>query len=295
MATGEDDNNKEKESKGFAGLFSLVSDVDAMPPPVAKKPTASPTGTSSGASRPVPQAAPSKSQPTPQKPYKPPQKPGSGSSTGKWWIGIAVVVGSFWLIGQFNENTSTQAPAYSRSTQSTTPSYSSPVQPQVPSRPAQPKSSPVSTESDLMSDGDGAVYRVPSFRVAELENYKRYVKSAQHEAKNLEDQVERQKNQLDDERRQVDQAQRGLDKLGGWIERQRLLIDGTNQYEIDSFNSKVREYNSHRDRLQYQINNFNANVNAYNELLQRARIAEQSANQMVDGYNTKLEQYGTRQ
>lgn len=140
MATGEDD-NKKKEGKGFAGLSSLVSDVDAPPPPAAKMPPTSPSGTtSSGAGRPTPQPAPPpKPQPAPQQSYKPPQQPGSGSSADKWWIGIAVVVGFFWLIGQSNENTSSPAPAYSPPSQTATPSYSPPAQPQVPSRPAESK------------------------------------------------------------------------------------------------------------------------------------------------------------
>lgn len=138
MAAGEDDKKKE-QGKGFAGLSSLVSDVDTTPPPAAKKTTAgTTTGAASGASRPVPQAAPPKPQSAPrQQPYKPPQQPGSNSSTGKWWIGIAVVVDFFWLIGQSNKNTSTPAPAYSPPAQSTTPNYSPPAQPQAPSRPAE--------------------------------------------------------------------------------------------------------------------------------------------------------------
>ena len=78
MATGEDD-KKKVQGKGFAGLSSLVSDVDTTPRPATKKPTARSTGTSPGASRPAPQAAPPKPQPAQQQPYKPPQQPGSGS------------------------------------------------------------------------------------------------------------------------------------------------------------------------------------------------------------------------
>ena len=139
MATGEDD-NKKKEGIGFGGLSSLMSDVDATPLTASKKPPTSSSGTtSSGASR-VPQPTPPpKPQAAPQHPYKPPQQPGSGSSAGKWWIGIAVVVGFFWLIDQSNKNTATPAPAYSPPVQSATHSYSPPEQPQAPSRPAESK------------------------------------------------------------------------------------------------------------------------------------------------------------
>lgn len=128
MAGGEED-KKSGEGKGFAGLSSLVSDVDTTPPPVPKKTTGS-TGPAPGTSRPSPQPTP------PPQPYKPPQQPSSGSSAGKWWIGIAVVVGLLWVIGQANKTTTTSpAPDYSPSTQSAAPSYSPPEQPPAPSRP----------------------------------------------------------------------------------------------------------------------------------------------------------------
>lgn len=117
MAGGEED-QKNGEGKGFAGLSSLVSDVDSTPPPIPKKMSGS-SGTTSGTSRPPLQPTP------PPQPHKPPQQPVAGSSSGKWWIGIAAVVGLLWVIGQASK-TSTTSPA---------PNYSPPEQPQVPSRP----------------------------------------------------------------------------------------------------------------------------------------------------------------
>lgn len=290
MTAGEDDKKKE-QGKGFAGLSSLVSDVDATPPPAAKKTTTSSAGTALGASRPAPQAAPPKSQPAPaQQAYKSPQHPGSGSSSVKWWIGAAVVVGFLWLIGQSNNNTSTQAPAYSTPAQSTTPNYSAPpLQSQVPS------SSATSSDSALISDGDGATYLVPSFRVAELDNSNRAAKSAQLKAREMDAQVERTKNLLEDEKRQVDGAEGQQDALSNEIDQLRLLVDSSNQYEVESLNSKIQKYNTNRTQLQYMISEFNIDVNNYNELVQRAQSKEQEANHMVDMYNSKLEQYGTRQ
>lgn len=141
---GEDDRNE--EAKGFAGLSSLVSDVDTTPRATAKKPTSGSNGTTSGASRPAPQAPPAGPQASPPSPpaapqqrYKPPPQPGSRSSTGKWWLGIVAVVGVLWIIDQSNKNTSTPAPAYSTPAPTVTPSYSPPPQPQVPSRPTESK------------------------------------------------------------------------------------------------------------------------------------------------------------
>ena len=290
MTSGEDSKKKE-QGKGFAGLSSLVSDVDATPPPAAKKTTTSSTGTALGASRPAPQAAPPKSQPAPaQQSYKPPQQPGSGSSAWKWWIGAAFAFGFLWLIGQPNKNTSAPAPAYSTPEQSTTPSYSAPPpQSQVPS------SSATSSDSALISDGGGATYLVPSFRVAELDDSNRAAKSAQLKAREMDAQIERTKDLLEDEKRQVDRAERQQDALGNEIDQLRLLIDSSNQYEVDSFNAKIQEYNTNRTQLQYLINKFDFDVNTYNDLVQRAQANERQANYMVDIYNSKLQQYGTRQ
>ena len=135
MAGGE--NDKKEEGKGFAGLSSLVSDVDTTPPPAAKKePAAAPN-----APRPAPQPAQLQPQPQPsqRQTYQEPPQPSSGSSGGKWVLGIAAVIGVFWLIGQADKPTTSSAPSYSPPTQSTAPSYTPPPQPQAPSRPVETK------------------------------------------------------------------------------------------------------------------------------------------------------------
>lgn len=289
MAAGEDDKKKE-QGKGFAGLSSLVSDVDTLFLPVAKKPTTSSAGTTSEATRPPPQAVPPKPQPAPQQPYKPPQQPGSGSSAGQWWIGIAAIIGVLWLIGQSNKNTSSPAPAYTPPAQTATSGNSPPQAP-----PQEPSATSANTDPDLMQDGDGATYRVPSFRVEELRDSRRAARAAQQDAQSLEAQVERQNNLLNDEKNQVDQQERQLDELGNEIEQERSSIDSSNPFELDSFNSKVRTYNTNQTQLRRRIQSFNVDVNRHNELIQRAQTLERRANQMVDIYNSKLERYGTRQ
>lgn len=146
-----------------------------------------------------------------------------------------------------------------------------------------------------MSDGKGATYSVPSYRLAELNASEQAARSAQQRARELDAQVDSQKILLDDEERRVEQYKEQLDALGNEIEQQRSLVDSTNQYELDAFNSKVNEYNTERVQVQRRIHKFNIDVDAYNNLVQRARIQEQQANNMVDVYNSKLEQYGTRQ
>lgn len=118
--TGREEEQKKGEGKGFAGLSSLVSDVDTTPPPAAK---VEPAAAAPGAGRPAPQ--PAQPQPSQRQTYQEPaQPPSSGSSGGKWVLGIAAVIGVLWLIGQSD-----------KSTTSPTPAYSPPAEPQAPSRP----------------------------------------------------------------------------------------------------------------------------------------------------------------
>lgn len=149
--TGGEEEQKKGEGKGFAGLSSLVSDVDTTPPPAA---TVEPAAAAPGSGRPAPQ--PAQLQPSQRQTYQEPaHPPSSGSSGGKWVLGIAAVIGVLWLIGQSDKNTTSPAPAYSPPAQSTAPSYSPPPQPQAPSRPTESKP-PVG--QDLVFSGEQIRY-----------------------------------------------------------------------------------------------------------------------------------------
>jgi hypothetical protein len=245
-----DEGDKKKEGKGFAGLSSLVSDVDTPPPSAAKKPTASSTSAFSGAGRPAPQAAPPKPQPAPQTPYKPPQQPGSGSSAGKWVLGIAVVIGVVWLIGQSNKTTTSPAPGYPQPAQSTAPSYTS-----SPNRGLPDTTNPRSLNgADSFSAGQ---FRCSSFDSAEADRL------APSESQS-----------------QLESDQNALDAQSAELDRLKALIDSSatdqnsTQEEINSYNELVEEYNSRlgaykRDAasLQASLDRFNAQVNAHNAYL----------------------------
>ena len=130
--TGGEAEQKKGEGKGFAGLSSLVSDVDTTPPPAAKTEPAAPAPSSGP---PAPQAAQQQSSQQHQTYQEPAQPSSTGSSGGKWVLGIAAVIGVLWLIGQSDKRTTSPAPAYSPPAQTATPSYSPPAEPQAPSRP----------------------------------------------------------------------------------------------------------------------------------------------------------------
>ena len=114
MVVTEGEEQKKEESKGFAGLSSLVSDVDTTPPPAPKR---APAAAAPSVERPAsPQPAEPPPQPSQRQTYQEPAQPSSGLS-GKWLLGIAAVIGLLWLISFSNGNKSPTAPAYEPSSQ----------------------------------------------------------------------------------------------------------------------------------------------------------------------------------
>lgn len=115
MAAGE--NDKKNEGKGFAGLASLVSDVDTAPSPAAKK---EPAAAAPSATHPVPQADQPlpKPQPTQRQTHQAPAQPTSDSSGGKWLLGIIAVIGVIIWLASHSDNTGTSTvPVYEPSKQ----------------------------------------------------------------------------------------------------------------------------------------------------------------------------------
>lgn len=131
MTRGEEE-QKKGEGKGFAGLSSLVSDVDMTPPPAAKAEAAA---SAPSTERPA-QQAPQPQQSQQHQTYQESAQPSStGSSGGKWVLGTAAVIGALWFIVQSDKSPTSPTPAYSPPAQTATPSYSPPAEPQAPSRP----------------------------------------------------------------------------------------------------------------------------------------------------------------
>ena len=139
----EEDKNKKDESKGFAGLSSLVSDVDTSPLPAAKK---EPDNTSEASlSPPLPTSLTAQPQPRQEQTYQEPPQPSSGSSGGKWLVGIIVVIGLFFLLASLSNNTTTPiTPAFSPATQ--TPNFDHGTAPGKSAELAPPKFNEYSSE-----------------------------------------------------------------------------------------------------------------------------------------------------
>ena len=150
---------KKGEGKGFAGLSSLVSDVDTTSPPAPKR---EPAAAAPSAER---SAAP---QPQPSQPqrYQEPSQPSSGSSAGKWLLGIVAVLGvMLWLGGQFDKTTTSPAPAYSPPAQSAAPSYSPPAQSAAPSySPPAPPAAPSRPQESQPPVGQNVVLSTAQIR-----------------------------------------------------------------------------------------------------------------------------------
>lgn len=138
----EEEKKQRDDGKGFAGLSSMVSDVDATvsntPKQQQREASSSSTQQSSPAARPERQ----EKQPGPtQQTSQAPSQPSGSSSAGKWLFGIAAVIGLIWLANQSDNNSSsrsTYSPAPSSTSVAPTPAWQPPAaQPQAPSRPVE--------------------------------------------------------------------------------------------------------------------------------------------------------------
>ena len=145
MATN-DEHGEDKSGKGFAGLSSMVSDVEAA---VTKAEHAKPEPSASSSAAARTRAAPQEPE-AGQQPYQQSaQTPSAGSSAGKWMLGIGALVGFIWLMSESSTKNTSPAPNYSQSSPPSVntapaPSYQpSPAQarPQAPTRPLEDKPS----------------------------------------------------------------------------------------------------------------------------------------------------------
>ena len=139
----DEEEKKQGEDKGFAGLSSMASDVDDV---VSSKPKQShkvpseppPKRTAGGGQQPKQTSTKPASQT-----YQAPAQPLGGSSGGKWLLGIAVVIGFIWLANQ-SDNSRPSKSGYSPESSSTSTAPASQLaiaQPQAPSSPSESKPS----------------------------------------------------------------------------------------------------------------------------------------------------------
>jgi hypothetical protein len=177
----------------------------------------------------------------------------------KWHLAISIGL-IVWLIILLNSagTTSTPssssgytppppAPAYTPPAPNT-PAYTPPPTFDSPPAPNTPAYTPPPTFGS--GNSDGKVYRVPSSVSSTLAS---------------------EKSEIESERTTLEALGTQIEDLGREIERDRIYLDRTSQFAVDSFNSKVERYNA---------------------LNQKAKIANAAFNEKVDSYNAKLQQNG---
>jgi hypothetical protein len=105
-----------------------------------------------------------------------------------------------------------------------------------------------SADSLVYNDAQGRTYRVPNA------SYQR---------------LNAKKAQLESRHRSIKVAQAELDSMSEELNRLTDTIDRTSKYQIDSFNDKVRSYNTKNSQIQIQRDYFNAAVRDFNADLER--------------------------
>ncbi len=77
------------------------------------------------------------------------------------------------------------------------------------------------------------------------------------------------KSDLDVKSGRVTQRKNELDALERKLERDRIYLDRTNEYAVNSFNADVNRFNTMNDAAQSLIDDYNRDVNAFNAELER--------------------------
>lgn len=113
------EHTKRGEAKGFAGLSSLASDIDAILTPPKNPGPQNRTEPASSPARPVPTPVQSPQRSKPAQAYQAPPRSPSGSSGMKWLLGIGAVVGVIWYSNASSQKPSSSIPAYTPPTQET--------------------------------------------------------------------------------------------------------------------------------------------------------------------------------
>lgn len=152
-----DESREGQSGKGFSGLSSMVSDVEAAVANAEKASRAAVDASGSvGQGETAPQRQPTDApQPRSEAYQQTSSQPSSsgGSSAGKWLLGIGAVIGVIWVLSESGNKSTPPSPTYTPSPQP--PVTSSPVpslqpppaapRPQTPSRPSEEKP-PVGTD-----------------------------------------------------------------------------------------------------------------------------------------------------
>jgi hypothetical protein len=181
---------------------------------------------------------------------------------------LAIFIGLiFWLIVAINSTSNTQSSAsYTPSTPATVP--------RTPPLTAQPTYAPPT---------------VPNLS-AELDRDKQAIDAEKAKSTRMGALLEQSITEVEAKKSQMDELDTSLDTLSRQIERDRIDLDRTSQFELDSFNLKVGRYNAALRNRTAEVQVFNQMVEAHNTMVQQLKTQNRLVNQMVDNYNAKLQQ-----
>ena len=173
MGEGTEDKNRKDFGKGFAGLSSLVSSIDASSVNSEGPTTALPSNgampvTGTPAPAPVPEQPKLQPQTRTQSNYQAPAQPSGMSSGSKWLIGISVVLVLTWLVSQSDKKSSGTAPSYSSASTSSSTATSPSVW-QQPAAPA-PAQVPSRPNEETPPIGNGNILTSPQIRYCKAES-----------------------------------------------------------------------------------------------------------------------------
>lgn len=135
-------------------------------------------------------------------------------------------------------------------------------------------------------------FRVSSTVSAELDREKRAIDDEKAKAARIEAVLEESNTAVEEKKAELDELDTNLETLSRQIDRERIYMDRTSQYDIDSFNLKVNRYNSALRNRKAEAEVFNDMVDTHNTIVQQLKAQNRRVNELVDNYNAKLPRYG---
>lgn len=214
---------------------------------------------------------------TSERSAKSPSRPASNLEILKQNKGL-LIVGGIILVVIIANLKSCDSPSFYNSTPTTPapsqPTYNPPVFSGTPDSSSKP------------------TYRVPSSASAELDRDSRAIDDEKAKAEKLASRLSEYKTEVESEKTKADDLETRLKSLGGQVDRAKIYLDQTSQFDVDDFNLKVNRYNAMLRDVRAENEVVNQMVDSYNALLEQVRAQNRVVNQMVDSYNEKLRRDG---
>lgn len=213
---------------------------------------------------------------------QPPQETPAKSTRNVPAIVALVIVGIVILIGVIGScDTTTTSPTRNTYTAPSTPAYTPPPDP------APPVSTPVAFPSTPPVSGNQR-YRVSRSVSQELDSLDQQITAAKTKSRQLENNLATAKEALEAQREIVADQQSRLETLGRRIELDRIYLDRSSQFSVDTFNENVSTYNTLLRKNRTEVAAENELVDSYNSTLEQLKAQNRVVNSLVDDYNQKL-------